>query len=208
MRANTPKQTKSDGVKIMRHTRLTAMIAIPATAIVSWTAFSSPAQARGRHHQVQHHRYQHAERHFSRYASHRADARQHCARHCGVARAAWHSRGARHHFRSFASVPNRTNLASIGSTLAVKAREIVASCASSVISSFRPGARIAGSGHASMHASGRAVDIRGNPSCIYGHLQGWPGGYSVDYGAVQHVHISLGGHEDGLRFSHHRVRHG
>jgi hypothetical protein len=58
-----------------------------------------------------------------------------------------------------------------------------------------------------MHASGRAVDIRGNPSCIHGHLQGWPGGYSVDYG-VQHVHISLGGHEDGLRFSHHRVQHG
>jgi hypothetical protein len=99
----------------------------------------------------------------------------------------------------------------VGGTLAEKAREIVASCGSTVISSFRPGARIAGTGHASMHASGRAVDIRGNPSCIYGHLHGWRGGYSVDYGAVQHVHISLGGHEDGVRFSHHsshRIRHG
>jgi hypothetical protein len=55
-----------------------------------------------------------------------------------------------------------------------------------------------------MHASGRAVDIKGNPHCIYSHLQGWPGGYSVDYGTVQHVHVSLGGVEDGLRFAHHR----
>jgi hypothetical protein len=95
----------------------------------------------------------------------------------------------------------------VGGTLAAKAREIVASCGSTVISSLRPGARIAGTGHLSMHASGRAVDVRGNPSCIYGHLQGWPGGYSVDYGSVQHVHISLGGHEDGQRFSHHASHH-
>jgi hypothetical protein len=76
-----------------------------------------------------------------------------------------------------------------------------------VISGYRPGARIAGSGHASMHASGRAVDIRGNPQCIYSHLHGWSGGYSTDYASVQHVHISLGGREDGLRFAHHAARH-
>jgi hypothetical protein len=93
-------------------------------------------------------------------------------------------------------------MASLHGQLATKAREIVASCGSTVISGWRPGARIAGSGHASLHASGRAVDIRGNPHCIYSHLQGWPGGYSVDYGSVQHVHISLGGFEDGVRFSH------
>jgi len=99
---------------------------------------------------------------------------------------------------------------SIGSgygQLAAKAQEIIASCGSTIISGFRPGARIAGSGHASLHASGRAIDIRGNPGCIYSHLHGWPGGYSVDYGAVQHVHISLGGFEDGVRFSHHRGGH-
>ena len=54
----------------------------------------------------------------------------------------------------------------------------------------------------SLHASGRAVDMKGNPSCIYAHLHGWPGGYSIDYGRVHHVHISLGGREDGLRFAH------
>jgi hypothetical protein len=91
--------------------------------------------------------------------------------------------------------------------LQAKAHEIVSSCGSTIISGFRPGARIAGSGHTSMHASGRAVDIKGNPHCIYSHLQGWPGGYSVDYGAVQHVHISLGGFEDGVRFSHHGSHH-
>jgi hypothetical protein len=105
---------------------------------------------------------------------------------------------------------NSVGLGSVNGTLAAKASEIVASCGSTVISGFRSGARIAGSGHASLHASGRAVDIRGNPGCIYSHLQGWPGGHSVDYGSVQHVHISLGGFEDGIRFSHyshHRSRH-
>ena len=46
--------------------------------------------------------------------------------------------------------------------------------------------------------------MRGNPSCIYAHLKGWPGGYSTDYAAVQHVHISYnpGGQEWGLHFAH------
>src|SRR5437016_3493319 len=95
---------------------------------------------------------------------------------------------------------NSVGLGGISGTLAAKVSEIVASCGSTVISGFRGGAHIAGSGHASLHASGRAVDIKGNPGCIYSHLQGWPGGYSVDYGSVQHVHISLGGFEDGIRF--------
>jgi hypothetical protein len=98
-------------------------------------------------------------------------------------------------------------VAGIDGTLAAKAHEIVANCGSTIISGFRPGARIAGTRHASMHASGRAVDIKGNPGCIYSHLHGWPGGYSVDYGSVQHVHVSLGGFEDGVRFSHHSSHH-
>jgi hypothetical protein len=194
----------------MRQTRLSAMSAVVAAAIVSCAAMSSPAQARGHHH---HSRQHHAdvERHHGGGKRHHAVARHDCGRHCKAARTAWHWRGSHHRFHYVGAARNTTNLASIGGTLAAKAREIVASCGSTVISSFRPGARIAGTGHISMHASGRAVDIRGNPSCIYGHLQGWRGGYSVDYGAVQHVHISLGGHEDGLRFSHHsshRIRHG
>jgi len=176
------------------HTRFIATTTIVVAAIASCAAFSSPAQARGHHHRYQHHRHHHADHHHGRHV-----------------RMAGHWRGHRHHSHGHRGLArNSADLASVGGTLAAKAREIVASCGSKVISSFRPGARIAGSGHASMHASGRAVDIRGNPSCVYGHLQGWRGGYSVDYASVQHVHISLGGHEDGLRFSHHsrHVRHG
>lgn len=102
---------------------------------------------------------------------------------------------------------NDFTIASVHGPLASKAEEIVGNCGSTVISALRPGARIAGTGHTSLHASGRAVDIKGNPHCIYSHLQGWPGGYSVDYGAVQHVHVSLGGFEDGRRFVHNGSHH-
>jgi len=97
--------------------------------------------------------------------------------------------------------------ATVRGQLATKAQEIVANCGSTVISGWRPGARVAGSGRVSLHASGRAIDLKGNPRCIYLHLQGWPGGYSVDYRAMQHVHVSLGGIEDGLRFVHNGSHH-
>lgn len=90
--------------------------------------------------------------------------------------------------------------------LAAKAREIASACGSRIISAIRF-TRIAGTGgRLSLHASGRAVDIAGNPACIYSHLRGWPGGVSVDYGRVKHVHVSYapGGHEWGLRFNHYR----
>lgn len=85
-----------------------------------------------------------------------------------------------------------------------KVQEIKESCGSTVISAFRPGSRVRGSGRLSLHALHKAVDMKDNPSCIYAHLKGWPGGYSTDYGSVQHVHISYapGGHEWGLRFAH------
>lgn len=85
--------------------------------------------------------------------------------------------------------------------LADKARAIVATCGSTIISGYRR-TRVRGTRHMSLHASGRAVDIRGNPRCIYQMLKGWPGGYSTDYRRVMHVHISIGGHEHGLRFRH------
>ncbi len=65
--------------------------------------------------------------------------------------------------------------------------------------------RIAGSRRMSLHAQGKAVDVRGPYGCIYGQLKGWSGGYSTDAGRVQHVHISYdngGGREMGLRFAH------
>lgn len=97
-------------------------------------------------------------------------------------------------------------LAGVVAPLAQKAREIQSACASRVISAVRY-TRIAGTGgRLSLHASGRAVDIAGNPSCIYAHLRGWPGGVSVDYGRVKHVHVSYapGGAEWGMRFNHYR----
>ncbi len=65
--------------------------------------------------------------------------------------------------------------------------------------------RIAGTRRMSLHAQGKAVDVRGPYSCIYGQLKGWSGGYSTDAGRVQHIHISYdggGGREMGLRFAH------
>ncbi len=96
-------------------------------------------------------------------------------------------------------------LAGVYGPLAAKAMEIEAACGSRVISGVRH-TRVRGSGRWSLHASGRAVDMAGNPRCIYAHLKGFAGGYSTDYGRVAHVHISLGGREDGLRFAHYRPR--
>jgi hypothetical protein len=89
-------------------------------------------------------------------------------------------------------------LSGITPVLAAKVREIVADCGSLVISTISP------RGNRSNHPIGRAVDLRGSPGCIYAHLKGWPGGYSTDYSAVGHVHISYnpGGQEWGLRFAH------
>jgi len=100
-------------------------------------------------------------------------------------------------------------LSGVVAPLAAKAREIVANCGSEVISGVRH-TYIAGTGgRLSLHASGRAVDIKGNPACIRAHLHGWPGGASVDYAAVNHTHISYapGGPEWGSRFRHHTHRH-
>lgn len=95
-------------------------------------------------------------------------------------------------------------LSCVVAPLATKAKEIVDSCGSQVASA------IAGRPNKSNHPIGRAVDLVGNPTCIYSHLGGWPGGYSTDYGRVHHVHISYnpGGQEWGIRFvhgGHHRV---
>lgn len=64
---------------------------------------------------------------------------------------------------------------------------------------------IAGTRVMSLHAQGKAVDVRGPYGCIYGQLRDWTGGYSTDAGRMQHIHISYddtGGREMGLRFAH------
>jgi hypothetical protein len=95
-------------------------------------------------------------------------------------------------------IANSVSLAGVTPVLAAKAREIVANCGSVIISTIAPRPI------QSNHPIGRAVDLRGNPGCIYAHLKGWPGGYSTDYAAAKHVHISYnpGGQEWGLRFVH------
>ena len=104
-------------------------------------------------------------------------------------------------------------LVAFPAALVAKAAEIVTSCGSQIISAFRPGAVVAGTNRPSLHRYRKAVDIAGAPSCIYAHLKGWPGGYSVDYGRVRHVHLSYDPHgrEWGARFVHgggsHRYAH-
>ena len=122
------------------------------------------------------------------------------------------ARSRRHHHD--ANGNNTVSLNGIIEPLRTKAAEIQEQCKSRIVSTHRPGARIRGSGRPSLHASGRAVDIAGNPACIYSHLQGWHGGYSTDYSRVSHVHISWnpGGSEWGARFAHyqghkHRTRY-
>jgi hypothetical protein len=102
-----------------------------------------------------------------------------------------------------------------------KVVEIESACGAHLVSGYRPGARVAGSGRPSLHSvyPARAADLSGNPGCIYAHLHGWQGGFSIDYGRVRHVHVSysppgdgyLGGREWHSRFAHYgggRHRHG
>ncbi len=97
-----------------------------------------------------------------------------------------------------------TSLSGVVPALAAKAREIVQVCGSRVVSSVRH-TNIAGTGRASLHSFGKAVDLQGNPRCIYAHVRSWAGGVSTDYGRVNHVHLSYdpqGRREWGLRFAH------
>jgi hypothetical protein len=91
----------------------------------------------------------------------------------------------------------------VNTTLAAKARQIIKACGSRVISGRR-NTFIARTRKRSLHASGQAVDMAGNPKCMYRMLKGWQGGYTIDYGAVKHIHISIGGNEVGKRFRHHK----
>jgi hypothetical protein len=143
---------------------------------VAFIVTNTPADARGDYH--------HSIRHGALYANqlrYRTTAIQHGKRHV-------------HRFATSRSL----SLVGVTPVLAGKARQIVSACGSTIIST------VSGRGHRSNHPIGRAVDMRGNPSCIYAHLKGWPGGYSIDYAAVQHVHISYnpGGQEWGLHFAH------
>lgn len=89
--------------------------------------------------------------------------------------------------------------------LAAKLASIQAACPGTQAISGVRHTRIAGTRRMSLHAQGKAVDVRGPYGCIYAQLKSWCGGYSTDAGRVQHIHISYddaGGREMGLRFAH------
>lgn len=106
-----------------------------------------------------------------------------------------------YHPRSASFRGIRPELAALASTLA-------SACGSRVISGYRH-THVAGTRRWSLHAFGKAIDVAGNPTCVYSHLRSWPGGVSIDYGRVQHVHISYdpeSGREMGIRFAHYIPR--
>jgi hypothetical protein len=102
------------------------------------------------------------------------------------------------------TTPVGRSMAGVVPALAAKVAQIQSACPGAHVISAVRHTRIRGSGRMSLHATGEAVDMRGNPSCVYAQLRDWPGGYSTDYGRVQHIHISLAanGREAGLRFAH------
>lgn len=95
--------------------------------------------------------------------------------------------------------------------LEAKVEQIESSCGSRIISGVRH-TYVAGTHRISLHSYGEAADMQGNPRCMYLLLHDWPGGYSVDYNKVHHIHISYepSGREWGARFvhgGHHRRHH-
>jgi hypothetical protein len=106
--------------------------------------------------------------------------------------------------REIAAPTRGISMSGIVPALAAKVAEIQSACPGAHVISGVRHTRIRGSGRMSLHATGEAVDMRGNPSCVYAQLRDWSGGYSTDYGRVQHIHISLAanGREAGLRFTH------
>lgn len=93
----------------------------------------------------------------------------------------------------------------IDPTLAGKVSSIQAACPGTQIISGLRHTKVAGTRRWSLHASGKAVDVRGPYGCIYAQLRGGSGGYSTDAGRVNHIHISYdaaGGREMGIAFKH------
>lgn len=88
-----------------------------------------------------------------------------------------------------------------GSVRAALARVDAACGGIQVISTYRRGAAIAGTGGSpSMHRWCRAADFTTpHPDCVLATLADWPHALSVDYASVKHFHIDDGTH---IRFTH------
>ncbi len=97
------------------------------------------------------------------------------------------------------------SMSGIVAPLAAKLASIQAACPGTQMISGVRHTKIAGTNVMSLHAQGKAVDVRGPYSCIYAQLRDWSGGYSIDAVRMRHIHISYdeaGGREMGLRFTH------
>lgn len=145
--------------------------------------------ARGSHFSYRRHR-------AAKFAYRARQARLHAWRH--------HRRAALRHRHA---VPrNSVSTAGLPRPLVAAIHRVQAACPGfRVISAYRPGARIRGSGRLSLHARNKAADIAGgNYRCAYRVLAGFPGGMTTDAGRAKHIHLSWdpGGREWGLRFAH------
>jgi uncharacterized protein YcbK (DUF882 family) len=131
----------------------------------------------------------------ARFAQRARFARLHALRH--------QRHGARRHY---AVARRDVSTAGLPRPLVAAIRRVQATCPDfRVISAYRPGARVRGSGRLSLHARHRAADIAGgNYRCAYRVLANFPGGMTTDAWRAKHIHLSWqpGGQEWGLRFAH------
>lgn len=116
-------------------------------------------------------------------------------------------KGYEHHIAS------NTKLKNLTPKLADKVAAVLAACPGSrLVSDYRRGARVRGSGRPSLHSyyPSRAADLQGNPECLRKAFAGWPGGLSTDYSRVNHYHASYApnSREWGARFAHYRGARG
>jgi hypothetical protein len=109
------------------------------------------------------------------------------------------------HVKARAKVRSTANTACLPYQIKAALEKVNQACGITVISTHRPGARIAGTGHPSMHAVCRAADFTTkNPPCVLQALADWRGKLSTDYHRVRHFHIDDGSY---ARFAHGGGRH-
>ena len=145
--------------------------------------------------------------HRSTGAHHHAGRHRHRAAHHAHRRVAAHHARHRVHVRS----RDRISLAGLPAGLVRALNKVERACDGfRVISTFRPGARVAGSGRTSLHALHKAADfVVSRWRCAYAALRGFPGGLSIDPARVHHIHASYwpGGREWHARFAHYGSHH-
>jgi hypothetical protein len=90
------------------------------------------------------------------------------------------------------------------STVRTALAQVDAACGITVVSTFRRGATIAGTGGSpSKHAACRAADFTARDyACAYRVLADWPGDMSIDAAKVKHIHIDNGHWGKAIRFRH------